>query len=83
MGWGSMMTFISPLMRAMVVFMLAALLAACSGSSRVEHIVPGWANSPRHSAPRPEPRKEAEIPSGAAAAPREAARPNPPGPAEE
>jgi len=33
-------------MRALTGFILAALLlSACSGSSRVEHVVPAWANT--------------------------------------
>jgi hypothetical protein len=38
-------------MRVIAVFVLAALLAACSGSDRVEHIVPAWANTPPRAAP--------------------------------
>jgi hypothetical protein len=34
------------MIRAAVLLMLALALAACSGSSRVENIVPAWANSP-------------------------------------
>jgi hypothetical protein len=36
--------------RIVVMSVLAALLAACSGSSRVEDIVPAWANAPPHPA---------------------------------
>jgi hypothetical protein len=39
-------------MRVIAVFVLAALLAACSGSDRVEHIVPAWANTPARAAPQ-------------------------------
>src|SRR5262245_65078342 len=31
---------------------VATLLAACSGSSRVEHVVPAWANTPTRPAPQ-------------------------------
>jgi hypothetical protein len=34
------------MMRILVVSIFAALLANCSGSTRVEDIVPGWANTP-------------------------------------
>jgi hypothetical protein len=34
------------MMRIVAVFIFAMLLAACSGSDRVEGIVPGWANTP-------------------------------------
>ena len=32
--------------RILVVWILSALLAGCSGSSRLEEIVPDWANAP-------------------------------------
>jgi hypothetical protein len=39
------------MLRIIVVGILSALLANCSGSSRLEEIVPDWANTPpRHSA---------------------------------
>ena len=34
------------MLRILVVCILSALLAACSGSSRLEEIVPDWANAP-------------------------------------
>jgi hypothetical protein len=34
------------MMRIGALLIFAALLAACSGSNRVEDIVPGWANTP-------------------------------------
>jgi hypothetical protein len=39
-------------MPVVAVLMVATLLAACSGSSRVEHVVPAWANSPTRPAPQ-------------------------------
>jgi hypothetical protein len=33
-------------MRIVAAFIFAALLAACSGSNRVEGVVPTWANTP-------------------------------------
>jgi len=37
------------MLRILVVGVLSALLAGCSGSSRLEEIVPDWANTPpRH-----------------------------------
>src|SRR5262245_29173488 len=33
-------------MAVVAVLIVATLLAACSGSSRVEHVVPAWANTP-------------------------------------
>jgi hypothetical protein len=37
------------MLRILVVGILSALLANCSGSSRLEEIVPNWANTPpRH-----------------------------------
>jgi hypothetical protein len=37
------------MLRILVVWILGALLAGCSGSSRLEQIVPDWANTPpRH-----------------------------------
>jgi hypothetical protein len=38
------------MLRIVVISVLTALLAACSGSSRVEDIVPAWANTPPHPA---------------------------------
>ena len=39
------------MLRILVVWILSALLAGCSGSSRLEEIVPDWANAPpRHPA---------------------------------
>jgi hypothetical protein len=39
------------MLRILVVGILSALLANCSGSSRLEEIVPDWANTPpRHPA---------------------------------
>jgi hypothetical protein len=38
------------MMRILVISILSALLASCSGSSRLEDIVPDWANTPP---PRP------------------------------
>jgi hypothetical protein len=34
------------MIRIALVFSFGTLLAACSGSSRVENILPGWANTP-------------------------------------
>jgi hypothetical protein len=34
------------MLRILVVWILSALLAGCSGSSRLEEIVPDWANTP-------------------------------------
>jgi hypothetical protein len=34
------------MLRILVVWILSVLLAACSGSSRLEEIVPDWANAP-------------------------------------
>ena len=34
------------MMRIVALLIFSALLAACSGSNRVEDIVPGWANTP-------------------------------------
>jgi len=39
-------------MPVVAVLMVATLLAACSGSSRVEHVVPAWANTPTRPAPQ-------------------------------
>jgi len=39
-------------MPVVAVLILATLLAACSGSSRVEHVVPAWANTPTRPAPQ-------------------------------
>jgi hypothetical protein len=39
-------------MRLVAISILAALLAGCSASSRVEDIVPAWANTPPHAARR-------------------------------
>lgn len=39
-------------MRVVAIVLLASLLAACSGSDRVEHIVPAWANTPARPAPQ-------------------------------
>jgi hypothetical protein len=39
-------------MRLVAICMLAGLLAACSGSDRVERIVPAWANTPARGAPQ-------------------------------
>jgi hypothetical protein len=39
-------------MAVVAVLIVATLLAACSGSSRVEHVVPAWANSPTRPAPQ-------------------------------
>jgi hypothetical protein len=37
------------MLRILVVWILSALLAGCSGSSRLDEIVPDWANTPpRH-----------------------------------
>ncbi len=39
------------MLRILLVWILSALLASCSGSSRLEEIVPEWANTPpRHPA---------------------------------
>jgi hypothetical protein len=41
------------MMRILVVSILSALLASCSGSSRLEDIAPEWANTPpRRPAPQ-------------------------------
>jgi hypothetical protein len=34
------------MLRILVAWILSALLTACSGSSRLEEIVPDWANAP-------------------------------------
>ncbi len=34
------------MMRIVALLIFGALLSACSGSSRVEDIVPGWVNTP-------------------------------------
>jgi hypothetical protein len=34
------------MMRIVALFIFAAILSACSGSDRVEGIIPGWANTP-------------------------------------
>jgi hypothetical protein len=34
------------MLRILVVWILSVLLAGCSGSSRLEEIVPDWANAP-------------------------------------
>jgi hypothetical protein len=34
------------MLRILVAWILSALLASCSGSSRLEEIVPDWANTP-------------------------------------
>ncbi len=34
------------MMRIVALLIFGALLAACSGSNRLEDIVPGWANTP-------------------------------------
>jgi hypothetical protein len=34
------------MMRIVALLIFGAMLAACSGSSRIEEIVPGWANKP-------------------------------------
>jgi hypothetical protein len=34
------------MMRILIISILSALLAGCSGSSRLEDIVPEWANTP-------------------------------------
>jgi hypothetical protein len=39
-------------MPIVAVLIIATLLAACSGSSRVEQVVPAWANSPTRPAPQ-------------------------------
>ena len=39
-------------MPVVAVLIVATLLAACSGSSRVEHVVPAWANTPTRPAPQ-------------------------------
>jgi hypothetical protein len=39
-------------MPVVAVLIVATLLSACSGSSRVEHIVPAWANTPTRPAPQ-------------------------------
>jgi hypothetical protein len=39
-------------MPVVAVLIVATLLAACSGSSRVEQVVPAWANTPARPAPQ-------------------------------
>jgi hypothetical protein len=39
-------------MPVITVIIVATLLTGCSGSSRVEQVVPAWANSPTRSAPQ-------------------------------
>ena len=76
----------SPLTAAAGGLLLATLLAACSGSDRVERIVPTWANSPPPTSRYVARKDRQQSPEGqpqAVAEPREPARPNPPGPAEE
>ena len=35
------------MMRIVALFIFAAILSACSGSDRVEGVVPAWANTPQ------------------------------------
>jgi hypothetical protein len=71
-------------MRLMAIFLFAALLAGCSGSSRVEDVVPAWANTPpphsttQHAARRSQPENRGTIatePKAAAQAQSEARTP--------
>jgi hypothetical protein len=45
-------------MRVVAISLLATLLGACSGSDRVERIVPAWANAPARAAPHYAARKD-------------------------
>jgi hypothetical protein len=76
----------SQLTPAVAGLLLATLLAACSGSDRVEHIVPAWANSPPPTSRYQARKDRGPSPEGqpqTVAEPREPPKPNPPGPAEE
>jgi hypothetical protein len=64
------------MMRIVALLIFGTLLAACSGSNRVEDIVPAWANTP----PRPAThymahKKQVEGRSKPDATPQESARP--------
>jgi hypothetical protein len=54
-------------MRLMAILLFAALIAGCSGSSRVEDVVPAWANTPpphsatQHAARRNQPENRGTI----------------------
>jgi hypothetical protein len=55
------------MLRILVVWILSALLAGCSGSSRLEEIVPDWANAPprreatQYAAPKNQSRDRASL----------------------
>ena len=55
------------MLRILVVWILSALLAGCSGSSRLEEIVPDWANAPprrqatQYAAPKNQSRGRASV----------------------
>jgi hypothetical protein len=76
------------MMRIVALLIFGALLAACSGSNRVEDIVPAWANTPPPSATRyvaqkkhvegrskPDTKPQEEPRTQAAAGPQEAEKP--------
>jgi PBP1b-binding outer membrane lipoprotein LpoB len=68
-------------MRALIAAIFAALLlSACSGSSRVEHVVPAWANT-RPASPYAARKPAPEADSKPAAEPQPAAQPAAPPPA--
>jgi hypothetical protein len=69
-------------MRLVVAVTFATLLVACSGSNRVEDIVPAWANTPP---PGPSPQYTARKQERAKppAAPQEAKKPEAQSPSEE
>ena len=55
------------MLRILVAWILSALLAGCSGSSRLEEIVPDWANTPprrqatQYAAPKNQSRGRASV----------------------
>ena len=62
------------MMRIVAVFIFTALLAACSGSDRIEGIVPGWANTSPHTTTQYTARKN-HLDGGAARAAEAPAKP--------
>jgi hypothetical protein len=71
MGKGAVM------MRLAALLTSAIALAACSSSSRVDGIVPAWANTPAHSGTSPAATKRAGARSGSEIETQGAARPGP------
>jgi hypothetical protein len=63
------------MMRIVAVSVFAALLAACSGSNRVEDIVPAWANTPHPATQYTARRNRSEDHGPVAAEPKPAAAP--------